>query len=624
MCGISVLVDRKGRAIDPGIVAAMNQRVVHRGPDDEGVFVGEGFGLGHRRLSILDLSSAGHQPMAFQDRSVVTYNGEIYNYVELREELVRLGYVFRSTTDTEVLLAAYDCWGRDCVRRFNGMWSFVLWDRRERLLFCSRDRFGVKPMHYVQLPGYFAVASEVKQFLAVPGFEPRLDEIAAYRFLVEGQLSIDERGFFAGVRELRGGHTLIYELATGEHRVERWYELEATPPEAALDFETAAERFKALFFDAVRLRLRSDVAVGSCLSGGVDSSSIVTAVRAMGGPASALETVSAAWDDLRCDESRHFEQVTAATGFASIVTRPRMDELLTEGALDRIIYHQDQPILGASHFAEYGVFRAAREHDLVVMLDGQGADEYLAGYTNFFPAFIRGQLCRSRWWPALREIRQRSRLRGAPVHAIVWSLLASGIGAPLRQRLHGSGMMRRRIEPWLGRALLRVASEPDAAVPRHWRAGSIRELSITQLLSSSVPYQLHSEDRNSMLHSIESRLPFLDYRLVEFGLSLPDEFKLRDGATKAVVREGLRGVLPEAIRTRHDKVGFAAPEQPFIIRHAPRIRRELESAVAGFPRLFQPALLTGFDAMVTGTEPYSSLYFRALAFRRWAELFGVS
>jgi asparagine synthase (glutamine-hydrolysing) len=628
MCGISVVVERSGGPVDPAVVVEMNRRVIHRGPDDEGVFLGEGFALGHRRLSILDLSAAGHQPMAFRDRLVVTYNGEIYNYIELRAELIGAGYTFETSTDTEVLLAAYDHWGEDCVRRFNGMWAFVLWDKRRDLLFCSRDRFGVKPLHYVELHRYFALASEVKQLLAVPGFEAKLDEIAAYRFLAHGQLSIDERGFLQGVKELRGGHNLVYELAGHRHRIERWYDLASAARPISPTFSEAAAHFKQLFFDAVRVRLRSDVAVGSCLSGGVDSSSIASAARALTGSTQALRTVSAAWDDERCDETRYADQVTRATGFSAVVTRPRIDELLSKGTLDRIIYHQDQPILGASHFAEYGVFEAARAQRLVVMLDGQGADEYLAGYADFFAAFVRGQIGRGRILPAWREARLRARLRGLPAQVALRSLLGSLLSGPLHEigtRIRPGGSARAsRLAPWFGPRLSQLAREPSASGPDHAAARSIRELSITQLLATSVPYQLHSEDRNSMLHSIESRLPFLDYRLVEFGLSLPDEFKIRDGATKAVIREALRGVLPEAIRSRHDKVGFAAPEQPWIRRNAASIRCELASATAAFPGMFNAALLARFDAMIAGSLAYSPLFFRVLSFRRFAQLFQLS
>lgn len=621
MCGISVLVDRKGRPIDPQIVREMNRRVIHRGPDDEGVFLNDAFALGHRRLSILDLSASGHQPMPYGDALVVTYNGEIYNYVELRAELSALGYSFTSSSDTEVLLAAYACWGEDCVRRFNGMWAFALFDRRRNVLFCSRDRFGVKPLHYVELPEFFAIASEVKQFLAVPGFTPRVDEISAYRFLVQGQLSIDARGFFAGVNELRGGHNLIYDLARGRYSVRRWYDLASASSLCPLPFGEAAQRFKELFFDAVKLRLRSDVAVGSCLSGGVDSSSIVSAVRSLTGSTDALRTVSAAWDDPSCDETRYFDAVTRKTGFATVVTRPNVDDLLARGALDRMLYHQDQPILSASHFAEYGVFEAARAHRLVVMLDGQGADEYLAGYSDFFPAFLRARVSRAQLWTAVHEARARGRLRGLPASTALRALLGAVVSDPRRGLLPA----RRAGAPnWVGPRLAKLARDPAIGVPEQEQAGSIRELSIAQLVSTSVPYQLHSEDRNSMLHSIESRLPFLDYRLVEFGVSLPDEYKIREGATKAIVRAALRDVLPAEIVERHDKVGFAAPEQPFMRNNAPSLRGELGAACAAFPDLLRDRLVSRFDAMVARREPYSSLYFRVMAFWRWAQLFDVT
>ncbi len=621
MCGISVLVDSKCRSVDPAIVAAMNARVIHRGPDDEGVFVGQSFALGHRRLSILDLSAAGHQPMAFRDRTVVTYNGEIYNYVELRAELTQLGYEFHTTTDTEVLLAAYDCWGEECVRRFNGMWAFVLFDRRRNILFCSRDRFGVKPLHYVEIGDLFAIASEVKQFLAVPGFVPKADPVSVYRFLIESRISIDERGFFDGVRELRGGHNLRYDLARGRFDVVRWYDLGAVRPDASMSFEEASERFRELFFQAVRLRLRSDVSVGSCLSGGVDSSSIVSVARAVTGLPGALSTVFCGWDDPSCDESRHQEVVTRATGFASVVTRPKIEELLTRGSLDRIIYHQDQPIPSTSHFAEFAVFEAARAHGLVVMLDGQGADEYLAGYGEFFAPFIEGQLRRGHFATAIREMRRRSELRGSPLPKLLRSLLVTMALEPLRAHVPRRSALN-GAAAWAGSSLAELArhvAREAKPTPR-----TLRELSLAEMCDTSIPYQLHSEDRNSMLHSIESRLPFLDYRVVELGFSLPDEFKIRDGATKAIVREGLRGVLPDAIRTRHDKVGFPAPEEGWIRSNAKTVRLELAAATEAFPLFLKAPLLSEFDAMINGPRAYDPMFFRVVALRRWAEVFNVS
>lgn len=621
MCGISALIDRKGRPLDRELVVAMNARVVHRGPDDGGIFYTSHFALGHRRLSILDLSHAGRQPMEFHERSVVTYNGELYNYLELRAELVREGYEFRTTTDTEVLLAAYDHWGEDCVRRFNGMWAFVLWDRRRHVLFCSRDRFGVKPLHYVELGELFAIGSEVKQFLGLPGFVATPDPTCVYRFLTaDTAAGVDAQEFVSGVRSLRGGHNLRFDLRTNTFAIERWYDLAATRPDDRWTFRDAADRFRELFFDAVRLRLRSDVKVGVCLSGGVDSSSIAAVASRLAKVPSDVRSVSCVWDDVACDESHFIEAVVRECGFDPVYSRPDMDDLLSSGTLDHLVYHHDQPIWSASQFSEYAVFAAAKEHGLVVMLDGQGADEYLAGYSWFFPPFIRSLLVSGKWLEALSEVRGRSALRGTPFQAGVRSLWNALVSAPLRGAVRGA-LPKEPLADWAGSRLVDLHGDPSAGAFRYHGAGSLRELSLREVLDTSIPQQLQSEDRNSMLHSIESRLPFLDYRLVEFGLSLPDDFKLRAGATKAIVREGLQGILPDAIRGRHDKLGFPAPEEAWIRKHARDVRGELDAAVQRFPEYLRPALLTKFDRVMARQASYDGVFFRVVSLNRWADVY---
>ena len=620
MCGISAIIDRSGGRVDVQLVEAMNARVAHRGPNGEGVFEGPSFALGHRRLAILDLSVAGHQPMELDDRSVITYNGEIYNYLELRDDLRQRGYQFHTTSDTEVLLAAYDCWGPRCVERLNGMWAFVLWDRKRDVLFASRDRFGVKPLHYVELGRFLAIASEVKQFLALPDFVPAVDPRAAYRFLIDGALGFDDRDFVAGVRSLRGGHNLHVDLRTGQFRVDRWYDLAARKPNPGVSFDDAAEQFRELLFDAVRIRLRSDVTVGVCLSGGVDSSSIASVARRVTPAGRPVRSVSCAWDDPACDESRFIDEVVRSCQLDPVIARPKMDDQLDRHTLDKIIYHQDQPILSASQFAEYSVYGAARQHGLVVMLNGQGADEYLGGYSWCFPPFIRSLLSTGEWATALHEVRARARLRVSPLHAGIRSLWNSLAVAPLRDVVRGSAG-HRPLDDWAGPALQGIQRDGGASVARYYGADSLTDLSLRELLDTSIPLQLHSDDRNSMLHSIESRLPFMDYRLVELGLSLPDTFKVRDGATKAVLRRGLQGVLPDAIRHRHDKVGFPAPEEAWMTHNAPFVRAELRAAAERYPEFIGPTILDRFDLQLARNTPYDPVFFRIVALNRWATVF---
>jgi len=617
MCGISVLVHRDGGVVDRDVLEAMNDRVAHRGPDDAGLYFHSCVGLGHRRLAIIDLSPAGHQPMTWRERHTITFNGEIYNYVELRTELSACGYSFDTTSDTEVLLAAYDHWGDECVSHFIGMWAFAIHDAPRKRIFASRDRFGVKPMVYARVGPLFALGSEVKQLIGLPGFERRLDRTSAYRFLAYGELNATERTFFEGVTEVRGGHNLIYDLESHEFRVERWYDLASVKVDPTIEWVEAKRRFREVFLDAVRLRLRSDVEVGACLSGGLDSSAIVVAARHIASESFRMRTISCCWTDPRYDETAYAKDVERSTSFPAVFIYPELRSFLTDGTLDRILWHQDQPIPSASHFSEYKVFEAAAQHNLKVMLDGQGGDESLAGYPEFFVAFLYGQFQNGRVGHAWGEFLKRGQLRGESVSqglaGLARTVLLPRVSNAKRRALgHASG------PSWL---------TPDfrSAAPEHGTAERVdlASLSRRQILQTSIPYQVHSEDRNSMVHSIESRLPFLDYRVVELMLQLPDTFKIRDGETKAVMRGALEDLLPTSIRHRHHKLGFSAPEEELMRADGALVRDELERGADTWNRMFTRLLLDNFDSWKRGDRSYDPSLFRALSFFRWAKRFDV-
>jgi asparagine synthase (glutamine-hydrolysing) len=424
MCGIAALYEPGAPAWLAEVTRAMTRAVRHRGPDGEGFASfgadatatpwlsdetppgvagareapsGAVLGFGHRRLSILDLSIAGHQPMPdARDECWLIFNGEIYNYVELRAELAGRGHAFASGTDTEVILAAWREWGAACLDRFNGMFAFVLFDRRTRRLFAARDRFGVKPLYLWRTPsGGLALASEIKQFTAHPQWRARLDGQRAYDFLNWGICDHTRHTLFAGVQQVRGGEYLLAPL-DDVPRVEpqRWYELKSAP--FAGDFAAAGARFRELLDDSIRLRLRADVPVGSCLSGGLDSSSIVCTMRAqLGERAPALQNTFSAYSDVaRFDERTYIEEVAAATGAERHAIVPSPDTLLTE--LDALTWHQDEPFGSTSIFAQWCVFRLARQNGVVVMLDGQGADEALGGYHGYFGPRLAGLLRQGR------------------------------------------------------------------------------------------------------------------------------------------------------------------------------------------------------------------------------------
>jgi len=668
MCGIAALYEPGGPAWLATGIRQMTRAVRHRGPDGEGcVFfrradlaaqpvatdetpVGvfrESFvycprperhappsdsvlALGHRRLAILDLSAAGHQPMCdAAGECWITFNGEIYNYTELRTELTHLGHSFHTGTDTEVVLAAYRAWGSGCLERFNGMFALVIFDRRDRRVFAARDRFGVKPLYYWITPsGGLALASEIKQFTAHPAWAARLNGQRAYDFLNWGLSDHTDETLFADVRQLRGGEYLaltLEELAAAcRERALRprvWYELKPALSDGSLG--AAGRRFRELLEDAVRLRLRADVPVGSCLSGGLDSSSIVCVMHRLLGDESAhrQKTFSAYSDIPRFDERGFIEEVVRHTGAEPHSVVPDPDELIRD--LDRVTWHQDEPFGSTSIFAQWKVFELARAAGVVVMLDGQGADEELGGYHGYFGPWLAGLLARGRLLSFFRESAAIRRMHGQSLSLQARLLADAFLPAPLAEGL-------RRLA---GRTLVRpdfMDLERLAATPVSPHRGSVslwqpvRSLSIAQLTSLNLPMLLHWEDRDSMAHGVEARLPFLDYRLVEFCLGLGENLKLHDGWTKRVLREGMRGVLPEAIRLRRDKLGFATAEETWMREQ----RRELflrliEQAVRDSQGVLTPAALVKARRLLDGSEPFGFLVWRFINFSAWLRRFSV-
>lgn len=659
MCGIAALFEPTAPEWLAKCAMQMTRAVRHRGPDGEGfVFfppgaqaatqvvsaespagvIGSPFpppgcvlGLGHRRLAIIDLSAAAHQPMSDASADCwITFNGEIYNYLELRAELSGQGQSFRTGSDTEVILAAWRQWGSGCLSRFNGMFAFVLVDRRHQKIFAARDRFGVKPLYYWITPtGGLALVSEIKQLLSHPHWAARLNGQRAYDFLNWKVCDHTSETLFAGVRQFRGGECLeisIDEIAQCCARqaplpLRRWYELR--PAEYSGDFASASRRFRELLEDSVRLRLRADVPVGSCLSGGLDSSAIVCLVRRLLGDQSAgiQRTFSAYSDVPRFDERRFIMDVVRQTGASAQSVVPDPDECIRE--LERITWQQDEPFGSTSIFAQWKVFELARSAGVKVMLDGQGADEALGGYHGYFGPRLAGLLARGRLRTFARESAAIRRLHGQSVGLqlrLVADELVPGPVAEILRRLVGRTITRPR---YLDLKKLSADTRPP-----HWGLIQLRQpvrsLSIAQLTALSLPMLLHWEDRDSMAHGVEARLPFLDYRLVECCLGLPESFKLSDGWTKRVLREGLRDLLPESIRERRDKLGFATAEEVWMRdRRRETFLRLIEQAVDESQGILTPAALLKARRLLDGVEPFSFLAWRFVSFSVWMRRFAV-
>lgn len=551
--------------------------------------------LGHRRLSIIDVSVLGHEPMSTPDRRYwIVYNGEIYNYRELAADLAAAGYRFTSHCDTEVILAAYARWGSACLERFNGMFALAIYDASAGELFFARDRFGIKPLYYRFAPdGSFALASEIKQFIAAPGWRASLNQRRAMQFLESGLTDDSDETMFTGVYHVPPGHYVrasIKDLSPDTHgriATTRWYALRAE--EFSGSFADATDRCRSLLTDSVRLMLRADVPLGSCLSGGIDSSSIVCLMsRALAGEpnAASQQTFTAASEDPSIDERSWVDDVVAMTGVKAHVTMPTVESL--KASLSTLAWHYDEPVTSSSPFAQWTVFASAAQHRMKVLLDGQGADEAFAGYHSFFGPYLNGILRSRGARHAFREFGALHRRHGVTArHAV---------GAALRSLL---------------------PSTPASAL-------SLRAMSHAQLVSTNLQMLLRFEDRNSMAHSIESRVPYLDHRLVEFALGLPDEYKLAGGETKRVLRAAMAGILPDRIRDRADKIGFATSEYRWLKHDASWFRARIAEAVDISNGFVSAALLPRFDAMMTGERPFNQRPWRAISFGQWMQAFGVA
>lgn len=669
MCGIAGIVSKDG--FKSGLILRMTNPIRHRGPNDEGYVLfrdisakplicggddtpsstyGGTFdyapiqpidaaagtpatlAFGHRRLSIVDLSTLGHQPMSYADgRYWITYNGEIYNHLELREELESLGHSFISHTDTEVLLAAYAQWGSECLPRLNGMWAFAILDRQEATLFIARDRFGVKPLYYWVSPeGIFAFASEIKQFEPLPGWRARLNPQRTYDFLVFGLTDHTHETMFAGLFQLKPGHSMSIDLQRiGELppnqaiETKPWYLLQATPFSGT--FTDACDKFRQTFMDAVKLRLRADVPVGSCLSGGLDSSSIVCMMNELLAQQDChanQKTFSACSDVEIYNERKWIDIVVDKTGVDAHYIYPPLDKLFAES--EQIAWHQDEPFGSTSIYAQWNVFKLASGADVKVMLDGQGADEYLAGYHGFFGARLAGLVRGQRWAELLREALAMRRIHAYSLSNLLMflanHLLPHSVADVLKEKIGHT----HSTPSWLNLKVLRA--EPiDPKYTTGAREGSLYTLSISQL-TSSIQMLLHWEDRNSMAHSIESRVPFLDYRLVELVLGFPDEFKLSQGVTKRVLRQAMQGVLPAPIANRMDKLGFVTPEEVWLRENATEVwRAKVNEAIDRTSGMIERHEFNKhLDAIIAGTAKFSYLPWRLISLGQWMQRFNVS
>jgi asparagine synthase (glutamine-hydrolysing) len=609
----------------------------HRGPDGRGWQVQDSpagpVALGHRRLAIIDTSDHGLQPMAdASGRFWLLFNGEIYNYVELREEMRARGEVFTTESDSEVLLRAVMLWQEGALDRLRGMFAFLVWDARDKRLFAARDRFGIKPLYVARGPSGIAFASEIKQLLGLPGVSGRMNVARVHDFLASGVLDHTEETLFEGVMQLRGGECLTVEAggAQLESRRRRWYA--AGAGHLKLSEAAAAARFRDLLTDAVRLHLRADVPVGSCLSGGLDSSAIVCLMAQMMGSAAGgpkVRTVSAAYAEKSVDETPFMKAVVAHAQTEPHFVYPKADDVLARAS--DITWHQDEPFGSTSIIAQWCVFETAKRVGVKVMLDGQGADEQLAGYHFAFPYALADRLRRGDLLGLLRTLRERRAHHGASIQRQLMMMavpLSPPALAPLLRRLRSALSQH----DWLDAGLIRARGNAEGASAVAARLldlpppRDIRSLCLNLTFASNLQMLLHWEDRNSMAHGIESRVPFLDHPLVEFSLALGGDHKMVGSDTKRVLRRAMTGILPESVRQRRDKLGFATPEESWMrgpLREP--IRAAVEQALARYPDLFNVKGTRALvDEMLESRRAADFTLWRIASLGLWGERFKVT
>lgn len=639
MCGIAGFVTNSN-PIEPSVVCRVFRRLTHRGPDDSGYLFfsnGEtrlgrnlpcrdaitGVAMLHRRLAILDLGPGGWQPMSSPDnRYHIVFNGEIYNYLELRRELEELGHVFRSSSDTEVLLASYVQWGNKALLRFVGMFAFAILDTKERKLLLARDFFGIKPLYYTLTSGVFAFASEIKALLELPWIKRRVNPSRLYDYLRYGHTDHGSESLFAEVFQLAPAHLIEISIdAPNRVRQECYWKLDlSASPEVS--FEEATEKVRDLFFENVLLHLRSDVPIGTALSGGIDSSSIVSVIRALCPRGLELHTFSYVASDPRINEESWIDLVTQSTGAVAHKVRPAAEQILSD--LEALIVAQDEPFGSTSICAQYCVFRLARDNGIKVMLDGQGADEILGGYRYYLAARLASLVRQRRWDEALHFLKKSSKSPGIDS---TWMLLRTSdfLLPSAWQNLARRVVGRDLVPSSMNAAWFRERNVTPS--PPHSLTGKqvFKELLHETLTETSLPHLLRYEDRNSMAFSIESRVPFLSPKLVQFMLSLPEEHLVAaDGTPKAVFRKAMRGIVPDAILDRRDKIGFATPEREWVTVARSWVERVLNSdAAEQIPALNLSAIRREWKKVLHGSERLDSRVWRWINLTQWSQRMAI-
>jgi len=566
MCGFFGIYDPGGiNSMPAALLKGISASIRHRGPDDQGYFSDSNTTLTFNRLSIIDLTRAGHQPMSSPGGDIhLVFNGEIFNYIELRTSLQAKGHRFISESDTEVILHAYREYGVKCLSHFNGMWAFALYDANKKRIFCSRDRFGIKPFYYTVRDSTLTFASEIKALLKA-GIKAEPDNAQVYRYLALGQLDVDDKTMFSNILQLPPAHFLVYE--DHQVRIEKFWHLdnEKKSGPGTIKPEAVLEHFRELFFNAVNIRLRSDVPIGALLSGGLDSSAIVSVIHKLARENKIplnIKTFTASYSEKSIDESHYAAEVVRKTGIQNVLVYPNEKGELWQD-IEKVIYHQDEPPLTMTAFAHWYLMEEIHKQNIKVIISGQGADEMMAGYVEQFCGFFLADLLAKgsfgRFFHETQSLNDKSLL---PYRLILAQLFKAFLSRNIANIF--KSLFREKAVQHLEYDFVKNYWRSFSPAPEMKHYSRLNQQLYRAFTVESLPRILHYEDRNSMAFSIEQRVPFLDYRLVEFIFSLSNSQKMANGIGKVILRRALKGVMPDAIVNRYSKLGFTVPQQRWI------------------------------------------------------------
>ncbi|MBT4959886.1 MAG: asparagine synthase (glutamine-hydrolyzing), partial [Flavobacteriaceae bacterium] len=554
MCGISGIINIDFQEVKKSEIKKITDLIRHRGPNDKGYFLKNNFAFGFRRLSILDLSIDGHQPMHYLDRYTIIFNGEIYNYIELKNELLKNNYEFKSGTDTEVILASYDFWGKKCVEKFNGMWAFAIHDKVKNEIFLSRDRFGIKPLYYSKIGNKFVFGSEIKQIIE---FQEKVlvNKKVLIDFIVTSFEEHTEETFFQDVKKLKQSHNLTYDLKTNNYSISKYYSISHHREIEKLSERESIDKFHSELKRSIDYRLRSDVTVGSCLSGGLDSSTVasIASSRYMKESSNKKFTaIHAKSTEKDSDESYYASKVSEISNLDLIIVKPSIEDFKSH--IDEVAYTQEEPFGGPSIFMQYFVMKKAKEIGCTVMLDGQGGDEILLGYEKYYPSAYLNIFQRKGFLAMLKTIRESNKNNSRMTIYWIAKFFIGSLFSSLRKIVYKrkANFMKPHSNDF---------NFLDKLASSYLNIFSLQE---KEIMSTNLPCLLKFEDKNSMRNSIEARLPFLDYKVLETALSIDIDYKIKEGWTKYVLRKIISKKMPSEIAWRKNKLGFNAPESTWI------------------------------------------------------------